>query len=193
MAAAELDVSLRGVEVGVSRNDVPLVEQGREDDVLGGTSLVRGQEVGHAEEPLDDRLEAEVGRGARVALVAGHHRRPLAVGHRAGARVGQQVDRNLVRTQFEEVVVRFADPGFAFGACRGADRLGHLDLVGFAIGKFHAYGVLGYGFSVLVKFTKKIGGRDEIRVKICYPVCRIRYVACAGRAAVPKPSERAGL
>ena len=128
---------LRGVEVRVARHDVALLEQRREDDVLGGAALVRGQEVGHVEQAPDDLLQPEVGCGAGVTLVTGHHRRPLAVAHRARARVGQQVDRHLVRTQLEEVVVSFADPGLALFARRGADRFGHLDLVGFAIGQFH--------------------------------------------------------
>ena len=134
MAAAELDVALRGVEMRVARHDVALLEQGREDHVLGGAALVGRQEVGHAEEVVHDLLQPEVGRGAGVALVARHHGRPLAVAHRARARVGQQVDGDLVAAQFEEVVFRFADPLLAFGTGRGTDRLGHLDLVGLAIG-----------------------------------------------------------
>ena len=82
----------------------------------------------------DDLLQPEVGCGAGVTLVTGHHRRPLAVAHRARARVGQQVDGHLVGAQLEEVVVRLANPGFALLARGGADGLGHLDFVRLGIG-----------------------------------------------------------
>ena len=137
VAAAELDVSLRGVEMGIARHDVALFEQRREDDVLSGAPLMRGQEERHAEEPGDGLPEPEIGRCAGVAFVAGHHGRPLAVAHRTRSRIGQQVDRDLIAAQFEEVVAGFADPCLAFGARGGADGLGHFDLVGFCIRKCH--------------------------------------------------------
>ena len=134
VTAAVFDMSLRGVEMGVARHDVAFAEQRREDDVLRRAALMRGQEVGHAEQPFDRLPEPEVGGGSGIALVAGHQGGPLAVRHRAGSRIGQQVDRHLVRTQLEEVVVRLANPRLALGAGRGPDRLGHLDPVRFAIG-----------------------------------------------------------
>ena len=137
VAAAEFDVPFGGVEMGVARDDVARLEQCRKDHVLRSTPLVRGQEIGHPEDAFDRLLEPEIGRGPGIAFVAGHHGRPLAVAHRTCARVGQQVDRDLVAAQLEKVVAGFADPCFALRTGGGADGLGHLDLVRFCIRKCH--------------------------------------------------------
>ena len=169
VAAAELDVSLRGVEVRVAGDDVALLEQRREDHVLRGASLVRGQEPRHAEQVADCLLEPEVGRRPGVAFVAGHHRRPLAVGHRPRARIGQQVDRHLIRAQFEKVVTGFADPRFALFARGGADGLGHLDLVGFGVWKCHR--MMGFRLQFVGIPTK---------IKKNFPKPELGYAICSG-------------
>ena len=160
---------LRGVEVRVARHDVALLEQRREDHVLRGAPLVRGQEPRHAEQLRDRRFEPEIGRGPGVAFVAGHHRRPLAVGHRPRARIGQQVDRHLVRAQFEKVVAGFANPRFALFARGSANGLGHLDLVGFGIRKCHH--IVGFRLQFVgipIKITKN------------FPKPELGYVICSG-------------
>ena len=73
-----------------------------------------------------------------IRFVADHHAGPLAVAHRAGAAVGQEVDINIVAGQQEDVVAGI-DQGLAavFEGGR-ADRLDHFDAEGF--GKsFHGF------------------------------------------------------
>ena len=64
-----------------------------EQDALGGASLVRRDDVREAGEVLDDVAEAVERAAARVRLVALHQRAPLRRRHRAGAGVGEQIDR----------------------------------------------------------------------------------------------------
>ena len=62
-----------------------------------------------------------------IALVAHHHRRPLAVAHRAGTRVGEKVDIYLVGRELKNIVVCGTYPLLALGTSTLADRLYHLD------------------------------------------------------------------
>ena len=78
-----LDVSFRCVEVGVAGHDVAGVYKVREEYVLGGASLVGGDEILEAREPLDRFFQLEERVGAGVAFVAGHDASPLAVAHGA--------------------------------------------------------------------------------------------------------------
>eukprot|EP00414_Alexandrium_minutum_P000745 CAMPEP_0113820318 /NCGR_PEP_ID=MMETSP0328-20130328/1180_1 /TAXON_ID=39455 /ORGANISM="Alexandrium minutum" /LENGTH=513 /DNA_ID=CAMNT_0000788253 /DNA_START=214 /DNA_END=1753 /DNA_ORIENTATION=- /assembly_acc=CAM_ASM_000350 len=104
-ARSELDVGVRGVEVGVAGHDVPLLDHHREEQPLGGAPLVGREEVLEAGDLLHGLLEAVPGAGLRVGLVAPHHRRPLILGHGAGAAVCHEVDGDLVAADLEEVEV----------------------------------------------------------------------------------------
>ena len=82
---ATLDVSLGGVEVGVAGHHVTLFHEIGEEHVLGGSSLVGGDDVFEAREPGDGLLHLQEGACAGIALVAHHDARPLAVAHGSGA------------------------------------------------------------------------------------------------------------
>src|SRR5262249_45111302 len=72
-------------------------------------------------------LESLPRTGAGIRFVAIHQCCPLCGGHGAGARVGQQVDRDLRRTQAEDVVARPLECRGALRARRHRQRLDHLD------------------------------------------------------------------
>src|SRR3989304_6161124 len=89
--------------------------------------LVSRNEVRKAKDAFDGFLQAEIRAGAGVALVALHQRAPLAVAHGAGARVGEQVNKDVARSKAEQVVVGFGHDPFSFGARDALDRFDGLD------------------------------------------------------------------
>jgi hypothetical protein len=96
-------------------------------DALGRAALVRGDDVPEARERLHDVAEAVEGAAPGVGLVALHQRAPLGGGHRAGARVGEQVDEHVVgmeRKTFHPAAAR-ADSRSA----RVVKRTGSTDLI----------------------------------------------------------------
>ena len=99
----------------------------REQDVLGRAPLVCRDDVGEtgdvAHRTLEDRERARAG----VRLVSLHHPRPLVHRHGARARVGEQVDQDVLRLEEEHVVMRFVECRCAFVLGRLADRLDGLD------------------------------------------------------------------
>ena len=101
---AALDVTLGGVEVRVARNDVAFLHEVGEKHVLGSAALVGGDHILEACDAGDSILQLIERACTCVALVSGHHRRPLAVAHRACTRVGDTVDVNLIRTEHEHIV-----------------------------------------------------------------------------------------
>jgi hypothetical protein len=72
----------------------------------------------------------EVAR-AGIRLVAEHHARPLTVGHCVRARVGQQVDVDVLGAEEERVEARVGQRTVALGATSNDQRLDDLDLPGF--------------------------------------------------------------
>ena len=103
LGAGELHVGARGVEVRVVRDDLVRSAQHAEQDLLGGPTLVGGDDVREREQLLD-RLEEHVPRRrAGVRLVAVLDRRPLVAAHRPGSRVGQQVDQHVLGVDREQV------------------------------------------------------------------------------------------
>jgi hypothetical protein len=64
---------------------------------------------------------------ASVGLVAQHHAGPLPITHRWGARVGQQIDINVLAAEQERVVPGFLDGLKSLLASGGLDRLNDLD------------------------------------------------------------------
>jgi len=67
---------------------------------------------------------------AGIRLVAEHHPGPLAIAHRRGAGVGEEVDVDVLAPQQEGVVAGLADRDLALLARGHLDGLDHLDLVG---------------------------------------------------------------
>jgi hypothetical protein len=106
----------------------------RRDDVLEAVVL------------LHRLLEVvEVSR-PRVGFVAEHHPRPLAIGHRVCAGVGQEIDVDVFRTEQEGVEAGVGECAFAIGARKHVNRLDDLDLPGFgpAARTWHGVRFRGY-------------------------------------------------
>ncbi len=125
--APVLHVGAGGVEVGVVGNDVAGLHDGREEDLLGGPSLMGGDDLGEAGQLLDGVAEAVEGPAPGVRLVAVHHPRPLLRGHRSGAGVGEQVDDHLVAVQTEQVVAHPAERLLPLGPVGEGDGLDCVD------------------------------------------------------------------
>ncbi len=139
-AAGELLVQARGGEVHVAGHPVAVLDQYLRQDVLGAAALVGGDEVLVAVVGVHGLFErVEVPRTG-VGLVAEHHAGPLVVRHRAGARVGQQVDVDLLGLEQERVVAGFADRDFSLLAGGHLDGLDDLDLP-----RLGPAGALGHG------------------------------------------------
>ena len=99
MRTAELDVGAGRVEVAVVGHHVAFIAHHREQDPLGGATLVGRDDVLEAGDVVDRVAEAEVRRAAGVGLVSAHHPAPLVRAHGTGAGVGEQVDDHVVRAQ----------------------------------------------------------------------------------------------
>jgi len=127
LSAEELDVSARGVEVGVVGDNVAFFASDPEEDAFGGTALVGGDDVGVSDDVVHGRTEAIEAATSCVALVAFHYGRPLMGGHGAGAGVRQQVNEDVVGGEEEKVVMGGFEKLFALGAGCPADRFDALD------------------------------------------------------------------
>ena len=105
LGALDLDVGARRVEVVVVRHDVARAARTVWNRMR---SAARPWCVGMmCRKPVrsrDDVAEAVERPAAGVRLVALHQRAPLRRRHRAGARVGEQVDQDVVGVQQEDVV-----------------------------------------------------------------------------------------
>jgi len=129
-SSVDLDVGACRVEMGIVRNDVAGLQNGRKEQVLGDPPLVRGNDVGQAED-LSHRLLEEIEVApARVRLVPAHETGPLPVGHGRSSRVRQQIDENVLRRDVEEVVARLAQANLALLARDAPDGLNDLDSPG---------------------------------------------------------------
>ncbi len=126
----ELLVQARGREVHVAGDHVARLDQHLAEDVLGATALVGRHEVTVAVDLADRRLEVVEVAAPGVGLVAEHHPRPLAVAHRRGAGVGEEVDVDVLAPEQEGVVAGLPDRRLALVAGRHPQGLDHLDLVG---------------------------------------------------------------
>ena len=127
LGAGELDVGARRVEVRVVRDDLVRPAEHAEQDLLGGPTLVGGDDVREREQRLD-RLEEHVPRRrAGVRLVAVLDRRPLVAAHRARARVGQQVDEHVLGVDRKQVEAGRLERRLALVARGDADGLDGVD------------------------------------------------------------------
>ena len=127
LGAGRLDVAASRVEVGIGRNDPARPADDRKQDRLGRAALVGGNDVPERHQLAHRRLESIERRRAGVRLVAAHHGAPLLGAHRAGARIGEQVDDHVVRMDREQVPAGLAQQLAAFLHRRQPDRLDHLD------------------------------------------------------------------
>ncbi len=84
-SAAGADVGVGGVEVHVRGDIVAGLDQSGGQNVLGGASLVGGDEECEAEDIVHGFLQAVEGTRAGVRFVAAHDGRPLVLAHGAGA------------------------------------------------------------------------------------------------------------
>jgi hypothetical protein len=100
---------------------------GREQDLLGGATLVRRDDVLEVEQRLHRRFEAIERRASGVALVPALDGCPLFGGHRPRAGVGQEVHHHVVGVEREEIEARGLQLGDALLGRRDAQRLHRLD------------------------------------------------------------------
>jgi hypothetical protein len=83
LGTGKLDVRPRRVEVGVRRDHLARPADDREEDLLGGASLVRRDDVLEREELLHRGQEAEPRWRAGVRLITALDGRPLLGAHGA--------------------------------------------------------------------------------------------------------------
>ncbi len=127
LAADEIDIAARRIEVCVVGHDLTGLDHDAEQYVFGSTALVRGYYLFKAEDVLDGVSKAIPASRTCVGLVAAHQGTPCIRGHRAGARISQQVDDHVFGTQEESIVVGIPNQIFAFLARGELDWLHHFD------------------------------------------------------------------
>lgn len=130
-SASGADVGIGGVEVHIRRDKVPSPDERGSQDVFGGASLVGREKVFESENVIHRRFETMVGTRPGVRFVAEHHCRPLVLAHRARARIGQQVDENILGLKREDVVTGGLNGGLALGRRWQADGFDGFDAEGF--------------------------------------------------------------
>ena len=130
-ATGAFGVFARGGKVHIHRHVLARLDANLRRDVLRGAPLVRRHDVLETVDIVDGLLEIVEITRARVCLVAQHHPRPLPVAHRAGARIGEQINVDVFALEQEGVVARFDDLALPIFARRHFDRLDHLDFVRF--------------------------------------------------------------
>ena len=106
---------------------LPGAAEHAEQDLLGRPALVGRDHVLEREQLLHGVAEAEPGRGARVALVTALKARPLLRGHRARARVREQVHEHARARHVEQVVARALELLLALLARGHPNRLDGVD------------------------------------------------------------------
>ena len=127
LGAGRLDVGAGRVEMRVVGDDLPRPADHREQDLLGRAALVGRDDVAEREELLDGLEEGEPRGRPGVRLVAVLDGRPLVAAHRAGPRIRQEVDQDVVGVEREEVATGCLEGRFAFGPSRDPDRLDGVD------------------------------------------------------------------
>ena len=127
-AASQLLVKAGGGEVHVAGDVVAFIDHGLADEVLCAAALVGRDDIFVPIIFLDSFLEVIEIDAAGVSLVTEHDAGPLAVAHRAGAAVGQQVDVDIRGAQQEGVVSGLFGGFGALCLADHFDRFDHLDL-----------------------------------------------------------------
>jgi len=106
--AVVFHVGARGVEVDVVRHVIARLDHLREQQIFRHATLVGGDDVPVAGDAADGLLELEVVAASGVGLVARHDGGPLSVRHGRRTRVGEQVDRDQLGRNVEQVVAGLA-------------------------------------------------------------------------------------
>ena len=126
--ACELLMEPRRGEVHVPRDNVSGFDQDLAEKMLSASPLVRRNQLlvpVHIVDGVNQLVEAV---GAGVRLISEHQSRPLAIGHRRRARVGEQVDVDIGRLEQERVESGLVDRPLAILARGHRDGFDHLDL-----------------------------------------------------------------
>ena len=97
------------------RHDLARAENRVEQNALGRASLMSRDDVPETREIRDDLAESVERARPGVRLVSLHDGSPLRRRHRAGARVGQEVDEDVGGMQQEDVVAGLAQPTAPLG------------------------------------------------------------------------------
>ena len=118
---------LGGVEMRVAGDNIAFLDEVGEQHILGCASLMGRNHIFETGKAGDDIAQLEKRTRAGIALIAHHQSRPLAIAHRARARVGKAVDVNLIGRKLKEIVVSLPYPTLAFLTGGFAYRLNHLD------------------------------------------------------------------
>ena len=142
--------------MGVVGNDVSFLAHHTEEDALGGAALVRRDDVGVSKDVLDGVAKLIEAAASGVTLIAFHHGGPLVRGHGSGARVGEEIDEDIVGAEKKEIVVGGAEKVFALGASRPANGFDAFDAEGFDDGASHVW-------SRLVTFLPSHCGRGDVK------------------------------
>ena len=121
------DVGASGIEVSVVGDNVSGLEDGGEEDALGGASLVSGDDVLVAEDALHGVSETDVAAASGVTFIAFHDGSPLVGGHGSGAGVGEEIDEDVIGGHEKEIVVGVLEETLAVSTLRPVDGLDTLD------------------------------------------------------------------
>ena len=103
-APAGADVRVGCVEVHVGGHELARVDKGGAQDVFRRTALVRRYKVSKTKHIADRRLQPMERAGAGIRLVAADQGCPLVLAHGSSARIGQQVDVDVLGPNGEHVV-----------------------------------------------------------------------------------------
>ena len=124
----KLDVRPRRVEMRVVGHVLAAAAENREQNSLGRSSLVRGNDVLETGQLADLVVEAIKASRAGVRLVAPHDAGPLIGAHGRRAAVGQQVDQHVLGTHGKEVVAALPQDLLPIADRGKPDRFDRLDL-----------------------------------------------------------------
>ena len=91
-------------------------------DLVGGTALVGGDDIGQTRNAAYGFFKLEKAVAAGIGFIALHNAGPLVAAHGAGAAVGQQVYQNIIGMNTERVVFGFSQDLFSFFFCSEIDR-----------------------------------------------------------------------
>jgi len=120
------NIGARGIEMDVIGHQIALLEGDGKEQVLGGASLVGGNDMPEAEEGVDGLLKVVIIFAARIGFITHHHPGPLMVAHRRSAAVGEQIDVDTRSGEPEHIESRFTDELVALlagGPAQGFDDL----------------------------------------------------------------------
>ena len=110
---------------------VPVFAHHTEENPLGCSSLMGGDNVPVTKYILDYPVEALEAVAASITFVTNHHRRPLSRAHCCRARVGKEINYDGISWQQKQVVMCLVQKPLSFLSSRPVNRLHRFDLKGF--------------------------------------------------------------